>query len=639
MVLSGGGRLPKRTNHKTGSELFIVDNSDDEWKALRYLTDWCSLSKAIDIATAYFEIGSLLALDREWQKVDQLRVLMGDEVSKRTKAAITKALSDRVARLDASIEAEKEKDDFLEGVPAIVDAIKTGKIKFRIFRKEKFHAKAYITHARMDVIGSAALVGSSNFTRPGLTQNVELNVQITGQPVSVLQDWYEDHWNEAEDVTADILRTIERHIENFSPFEIYAHSLREYFRRRDLTAGDWEKNESVIWKMLDGYQKEGYGAVLKIARQYGGAFLCDGVGLGKTFVGLMLLERLVRFERKKVLLLVPKSGRETVWEANLDKFLPDLTDGVFSNLQILNHTDLSSEKYDRVLAQIAQQADAIIVDEAHNFRNPGIAGRGERRPSRYRKLQEIAAGKELYLLTATPVNNSVFDLMHMIALFAGNGEKLSQAPLGVHSLQGHFRVLEKRIKQANDPADTDADVLDDIDETVVQPAAFDVFSSDPIVRELVVQRSRAYVKESQKKEARGQAVFPVRDDPQVGAYALSKRQSSLLDLVEKAFSKSQPLFSLPIYYPQPWARQREEKEDFATGRQRQVVRLIRTGFLKRLESSTAAFDFSCQNLLIKLLAFAEKHSETKGQKDRLARWRGQHEETLTYVRVLISARN
>jgi hypothetical protein len=29
-------------------------------------------------------------------------------------------------------------------------------------------------------------------------------------------------------------------------------------------------------------------ALMKIALQHGGAFLCDGVGLGKTFVGLML---------------------------------------------------------------------------------------------------------------------------------------------------------------------------------------------------------------------------------------------------------------------------------------------------------------------------------------------------------------
>ena len=56
--------MPKRTS-VTGSELFIVDNSEENWKVLRYLHDWCQISKAIDIATAYFEIGSLLALDSE----------------------------------------------------------------------------------------------------------------------------------------------------------------------------------------------------------------------------------------------------------------------------------------------------------------------------------------------------------------------------------------------------------------------------------------------------------------------------------------------------------------------------------------------------------------------------------------------
>ena len=75
--------MPTKTS-LAGSELFIVDNSDDDWKVRRYLHDWCQLSRAIDIATGYFEIGSLLALGDEWQKVDQIRILMGDEVSLRT---------------------------------------------------------------------------------------------------------------------------------------------------------------------------------------------------------------------------------------------------------------------------------------------------------------------------------------------------------------------------------------------------------------------------------------------------------------------------------------------------------------------------------------------------------------------------
>lgn len=106
--------MPKRTS-STGSELFIVDNSDNDWKVLRYLHDWCRISKSIDIATGYFEIGSLLALEGEWQKVDAVRILMGDEVSQRTKAAFAKGLNRVTAHLGGSLESEKEKNDFLKG--------------------------------------------------------------------------------------------------------------------------------------------------------------------------------------------------------------------------------------------------------------------------------------------------------------------------------------------------------------------------------------------------------------------------------------------------------------------------------------------------------------------------------------------
>jgi superfamily II DNA or RNA helicase len=617
--------MPKRSSARTGSELFVVDNSQDDWNVLRYLHDWCQISSSIDVASAYFELGSLLALNGEWQKIDEIRVLMGDEVSRRTKAAFVQALSERKARLDASIEVEKERDDFLDGVPAIVQAIRDGKIKFRIYRKARFHAKAYITHARLEVVGSSALVGSSNFTRPGLTDNIELNVQITGGPVSVLQEWFEEHWDQAEDITLDMLQTIERHIQAFTPFDVYARSLHELFRDRALSAGEWEKHESTIFQMLDGYQREGYGQLLDIARKYDGAFLCDGVGLGKTFVGLMLLERLVRHEKKRVVLLVPKSARESVWMSNLRRYLPDLVGGAFSGLEVLNHTDLGRPILDERLEAIKSRADAIIIDEAHNFRNPGIAGEGDRRPSRPRILKDIAQGKQLFLLTATPVNNSILDLMHLIELFAGDGAKLKQAPLGIQSLQGHFRSLEKRIRKAE--GDGDADI------NVTSGEAREVFESDPVVQNLVVQRSRAYVKASQALESHGRAAqFPTRDDPKVVSYHLSPIQQRLLNLIAQQFDKHKPLLTLAIYNPEEFRRKGQgEAADFDRGRLKQVVILIRVGFLKRLESSTPAFEASCRRLLVKLLTFVERHAASSDAEGRFSRWKGRHADLLARI--------
>ena len=52
---------------KSASDLFIVDNSDADWKVRSYLKDWCELSKAIDIATGHFEIRALLH-GRHWSE-------------------------------------------------------------------------------------------------------------------------------------------------------------------------------------------------------------------------------------------------------------------------------------------------------------------------------------------------------------------------------------------------------------------------------------------------------------------------------------------------------------------------------------------------------------------------------------------
>jgi len=185
---------------------------------------------------------------------------MGDEVSAGTKKAILEAVRCRAERvLDEGLDADKHDNPFLEGVDSVVDALKTGRIQCRVYNREKFHAKAYITHGRLDVIGSQALVGSSNFTRPGLTQNVELNIKVeSSAEVAQLQDWFERHWDLAEDVSADILRTIERHTALYTPFDVYARALHELFVGSEPTANDWEEHRSQMFGVLDRYQKEAY---------------------------------------------------------------------------------------------------------------------------------------------------------------------------------------------------------------------------------------------------------------------------------------------------------------------------------------------------------------------------------------------
>ena len=63
-----------------------------------------------------------------------------------------------------------------------------------------------------------------------------------------------------------------------------------------------------------------------------------------------------------------------------------------------------------------------------------------------------------------------------------------------------------------------------------------------------------------------------------------------------------------------------------------MVGLIRTQFLKRFESAAQSFEMSCQTLLLKLLTWVTKHSQTEAEKQRLDRWTRQHKELIDYVR-------
>jgi superfamily II DNA or RNA helicase len=613
------------------SDLFIVDNSNGDWKVRSYLREWCELSSAIDIATGYFEIGALLALEERWQQVDKIRLLMGDEVSLRTKRAFEGALANLLLRLDQSLESEKKKNDFLEGVPAIVDALVSEKILCRVYRKDKFHAKCYLTHGRSKVVGSFGLVGSSNFTYPGLCDNVELNVRISGPEVGLLQEWYERHWEEAEPVTPDILRVIERHTKPRTPFEVWFKALHEYLRGHELSPDEWDSRRSIVFPLLSKYQQDAYKNLVAMARRYGCGFLCDGVGLGKTYVGLMLIERMVVHEGKRVVLFAPKSAMEDVWEPIVENLLPHLNSD-FQNFVCYAHTDLQRKgKWRDKIARTLKDADVILIDEAHHFRNPGIAGTGEREPSRYRRLQSYihqvgGRPKQTYFLTATPVNNSIHDFRHILELVTNKDESYfakAGQNLGIHSLSRYFVEIEKRLlKGANGESEEQLILIEE------------ALKADSLLEKLVVQRSRSFVRESLQVQERDKVIFPTREAPRVIPYKLKVTYGRLLESVEKAFNRDKPLFALAIYNPMGYAilPPTDEAGSFEANRQKQVVALIRTQFLKRFESSAHSFEQSCWRLLKKLLAWVEVHAEREHDRHRLERWKTRHSSLINYTR-------
>jgi len=97
------------TEESKGGDLFVVDNSDEGWTGLRYLQEWTEIAKSFDIATGFFEIGSLLDLDGHWQQLEKIRILMGDEMTHRTRRALNDAVRARTASsLDHSLEPSNQ---------------------------------------------------------------------------------------------------------------------------------------------------------------------------------------------------------------------------------------------------------------------------------------------------------------------------------------------------------------------------------------------------------------------------------------------------------------------------------------------------------------------------------------------------
>ena len=139
---------------------------------------------------------------------------MGAETTHRTRKAFLDAVRSRAVQiLDKSIEADKETEPIPRWCSGDPCGAALGQIECRVYDKDKFHAKAYITHAKLEVVGSQALVGSSNFTAPGLTKNIELNVQIqSAREVGAAPGMVRGALARGEPSHRRVIETIERHI-------------------------------------------------------------------------------------------------------------------------------------------------------------------------------------------------------------------------------------------------------------------------------------------------------------------------------------------------------------------------------------------------------------------------------------------
>lgn len=514
----------------------IVDNLGEN-KLVKAVLELSETGTSISIASAYFSLDAFNLLETPLRNLKNVRLLFGDEASAKSRLFLIQAFR---ARSEIDLQARREEDPFLSRLQAVEELIKREALQVRCYKRDKFHAKAYLIERTVSP-EKVGLIGSGNFTRLGLTQNVELNVELSREQAAHLSDWFEARWLEAQldEVTEDLLREALRHTRMYEPFLIYSKALKLWGDEAQ-GARPREDNSNII-PLLDPHQYEGFRRALQILDRHEGVMVCDGVGLGKSFIALAIMEYLARGDERgnldNILLIAPKNILKSTWEGYLKKYLRRYL-APFGTVHAIAMTELGFEPYvegmenigqslndkHELIRELFERSNVVVVDESHNFRTTSA--------NRYKNLFRIVErfegrAKKIVLLTATPINTAYQDISAQLALIT------QESGLLVGYSIGQIRRYAKDLDGSHGSADSEEGQM-----------SLELFKSpseslNDILENVVIQRSRQTCRRlaaAVGKDLR----FPNRKPPKCIEVKLSNDVGGFAELIETADQTFRP---------------------------------------------------------------------------------------------------
>ena len=209
------------------------------------------------------------------------------------------------------------------------------------------------------------IAGSSNLTSGGLTSNLELNLGRYDQPVvSRARQWFDELWDEAVDY--DLAVVFEDAFRAWTPWEVFVRVLWQLYG--DEVEEDTRTDDNLP---LTSFQKHGVARALRLIRETGGVIVADEVGLGKTYIAGEIL-KVYRSRRQRALLVCPASVRDNVWKTFINRF--EIYIECLSFEELAQDIQLADERRpnatSRKLMRDEGEYQLVVVDEAHNYRNP-----------------------------------------------------------------------------------------------------------------------------------------------------------------------------------------------------------------------------------------------------------------------------
>ncbi len=584
---------------------------------------------ALSIVSAYFTIYAFEALQKPLNQIENLRFLFGDpDFIKNLDPNNTEKKAFEIT--DAGLELNKQ----LQQKPiakACAEWIKE-KVEIRSTRESNLlHGKMY--HIANNGV-EKAIMGSSNFTMHGLglrkgSSNIELNLEVdSDRDRQDLKAWFDEIWEDnklVEDVKEKVIAKLEQIGKDHAPELIYYKTLYELFREEietrktnDQTLEDTHLYDTKIWETLYEFQKEGVKSVIARLLRHNGCILADSVGLGKTYTALAVI-KFFELRNERVLVLCPKKLHDNwaLYPAYNSQDTNPFLDDKFG-YTLLSHTDLSRYTGESGSVNLEnfnwRNFDMIVIDESHNFRNDTKPTRDADgnfvRHSRYTRLLEevIKEGTKtkVLMLSATPVNTSLIDLRNQIYLMTEKREDVFRESLGIGNIGSLLRQAQKEFKQWEEDG---GETAKKDKAKLLEALGADFFQ---LLGGVSIARSRRHIKTFYAEEMTRIGEFPIPQKPE-NCHPLTDLTG---ELSYKALADQIGEFELSIYRPSSYviseaAKQRlaNEKQKFRFNqedRERFLIGMMQTNFLKRLESSAHSLSETLERTVNKIDEMLEK---------------------------------
>jgi superfamily II DNA or RNA helicase len=557
----------------------VIDNREE--KLSDHVGRLLAHSESARFAVGYFFLSGFETIKEQWAGLKELRLLIGNTSTAET----IEQLSEGYQRLDLVNEAadrirhprrsrQQEMVDDTRGnvrrslelmdqtnaqeglITTLAGLIEEERVKVRVYTKGRLHSKAYIFDypEGQQYERGVAIVGSSNLTLAGLSDPTELNVVLHGEANHAhLTAWFDELWEEAQDFDEPLLHELRLSwaMNPVRPYDIYIKTL--YHLVKDRLEG--EERAELLWEKdmpeLADFQKVAVRQAIRMAQDYGGVFVADVVGLGKTYIGMAMLRHFYETQGARPLIICPASLLDW-WEESREDFGVDA--------RVLSMGLLQERGVDLLRDRKYRDRDPVLIDESHNFRYNNT--------QRYRALQPYLLGKTAILLTATPRNNTEWDIYHQIKLF--HHADRTDIPIQPPDLRSFFKEVEAGQRRL-----------------------------DELLRFLLIRRPRSHIKKYYPKSTiNGKPIrFPDRE--------LENIEYSIEETYEGAavYSRLRELMGDLDYckyglgdYVVPSKRSVDPYLDLQTAG-RNLRGLMRIMLFKRFESSVEAFRRSLERLV------------------------------------------